>query len=380
MGLVSILWVVNRFIFILFWFVGSILPIRSPGSYSMDHSPPPPLPKPIPLRLAEIKPLAVAGDPTSVNVTVISMTPNAEAILLYAARVSSVEQNSGKSGLINYLLREKHLSPFEMPDVIVEINGFPRTIVRQAVRHKSNEWRAYDIEEAKIVESPNEGDEFPFFHTPGTSVQEHSYRYSTGKLLGAPKSLITHTRLQHPTDRQASLYLSDPFIQKYYPKLTPEDSAATNTLWLKIQEEVIDFTYERYQYCLNLNIANESARNLLPEGLTPTKLIVKFNLRSLITFQMDRNYNFGSGNTAQKEIQYLAHLLFRCIEKVLPIVAKDMMSYSLRSHDASTTVTKLTNLYTKGKLTDEELKKYLTPTEKVYVDVPNPFVERVNSH
>jgi thymidylate synthase ThyX len=350
----------------------------------------------------KIVPISFAGD-GNINVKLISTTPNPEGVLLYAARVSSENQNSGTVGLIDYLLRNKHVSPFEIPELIFEFDGFPRTIVRQCVRHKSNMWTVYDVEGKGLynVEDKAHEDlmatgkyqdvalydirqyEFPFFHMPETNVQEHSYRYAHGKALCEPKSLITNARLQHPKDRQRSIEITDiDECQKWYPDLSKSDLAELNTFWMEGQEKIIEDTYSFYQKCLSKHLANELSRNVLPEGLAPTKLVVKFNLRSFITFQLDRNPNFGTGYTAQKEIQYLADLMFIAAKEVIPNVCQSLIQHHGAQLPSPTkkqtyTMDQMRAAYRSKSLTDDMMEGFFNEEEKkpnTYKRVTNPFV------
>ena len=65
-------------------------------------------------------------------------TPNIDEQIAYQARVSNPENqdNPAIAGLLNYCMREGHVSPFEMANVCLEINT-TRDIGRQILRHRS---------------------------------------------------------------------------------------------------------------------------------------------------------------------------------------------------------------------------------------------------
>ena len=68
----------------------------------------------------------------------IWVTPKAEEIIVYCARVSNPEgQEAGANSerLLRYLLQHKHWSPFEMASACVEIET-TRDIARQILRHR----------------------------------------------------------------------------------------------------------------------------------------------------------------------------------------------------------------------------------------------------
>ena len=55
--------------------------------------------------------------------------------IIYIARVSSNQDNTDP-GLLGYLIRQNHWSPFEMISACIEINT-TRDIGRQILRHRS---------------------------------------------------------------------------------------------------------------------------------------------------------------------------------------------------------------------------------------------------
>src|SRR6187431_338923 len=71
------------------------------------------------------------------SVRLISVSPNAEELIAYCARVSSSNQDNPQiSGLLKYMIREGHWSPFEMANMVLEINTV-RAIAPQILRHRS---------------------------------------------------------------------------------------------------------------------------------------------------------------------------------------------------------------------------------------------------
>ena len=72
------------------------------------------------------------------QVKLITITPNAESLIAYIARVSnpSNQDNPDYVGLIRYLIKNKHWSPFEHAEMTVEIKT-SRAIAAQLLRHRS---------------------------------------------------------------------------------------------------------------------------------------------------------------------------------------------------------------------------------------------------
>ena len=175
----------------------------------------------------------------------------ANELIAYTARVSNpANQNNEKTApkLLGYLIREGHWSPFEMVSVTMEIKT-TRDISRQILRHRS------------------------------FSFQEFSQRYAISEGFVRDRE----ARTQHPKNRQLSLPIEDP------NDLRQED-------WNMLQAEVVNHSVKKYEQALEMGIAKEQARALLPEGLTETTLYMAGTLRSWIHY-----CNLRRGHGTQKE-------------------------------------------------------------------------------
>lgn len=179
----------------------------------------------------------------------------AEEFVAYAARVSNPanQMNTETSGkLLRYLLKHKHWSPFEMVQVVMEINT-TRDIARQILRHRS----------------------FAF--------QEFSQRYARADDLGF---VTREARMQDIKNRQASIETEDERLKE---------------VWEEYQLELLDLTKEAYNWALDAGIAKEQARAVLPEGLTRSRLYMSGTLRSWIHYIATRR-----GDDTQKEHRNIA--------------------------------------------------------------------------
>ena len=201
------------------------------------------------------------------KVDLVSSTADGERLLLKMARVSSVNQDSTHTGLIAYLIRKQHWSPFEMINVCVEITC-PRVIARQILRHRS------------------------------FSFQEFSQRYQIVTL----KPFISESRLQDTKNRQASIVHQNEKLQLE---------------WEAKQMEVYQTATKAYKWALDNGIAKEQARFVLPEGNTMSRMYMNGTLRSWIHY-----CNLRSSNGTQKEHADIAHEIKGLIAKEYPIVAK----------------------------------------------------------
>ena len=192
---------------------------------------------------------------------------SAQEMVAFCARVSNPDNqmnSESSTGLIKYLIRHKHWSPFEMVSACLEIKT-TRDIARQILRHRS------------------------------FSFQEFSQRYAV-----ATDFETREARMQDPVNRQNSVVTDDPEIQEE---------------WDKIQDNVIDLTKAAYNRALDLGIAKEQARAVLPEGLTASTMYVNGTLRSWIHY-----IELRSENGTQKEHMEIAQEIGRVISKIFPVI------------------------------------------------------------
>ena len=193
---------------------------------------------------------------------------DAKDLVVYCARISNpTNQMNTKTSrkLVDYLKKHKHWSPFEMVDVCLEIET-TRDIARQMLRHRS----------------------FCF--------QEFSQRYSDVSALGDLFE-ISEARMQDPQNRQNSI---------------EADSDDVMLEWEKLQNAVMSTTSFAYRTALDMGIAKEVARKVLPEGLTKTRLFMKGSIRSWIHYLEIR----GPGSGTQKEHVMIAEQIAHVVNQV----------------------------------------------------------------
>ncbi len=161
-------------------------------------------------------------------------------LVAYAARVSNPEnQNNTKTapGLLRYLIKHGHWSPFEMVSVTMEIKT-TRDIARQILRHRS------------------------------FSFQEFSQRYAVSE-----EFVTRETRLQDLKNRQNSIEIGEEI-----------EARQTAEEWNMKQKKLINLVKENYEWALDKGIAKEQARAILPEGNTMSTLYMAGTLRSWIHY------------------------------------------------------------------------------------------------
>lgn len=165
-------------------------------------------------------------------------TPNAEEMIVHMARVSA-PKNQGNietaPKLLRYLIKHKHLSPFEMANMCVEINT-TRAIAPQILRHRS------------------------------FSFQEFSQRYADTTEIG--NAVMPHLRRQDLKNRQNSIDdLDTEQISQYYRRMS----------------QLFEDAEHLYKEMTSNGIAKECARSVLPLA-TPTRLYMNGTLRSWLTY------------------------------------------------------------------------------------------------
>ena len=199
------------------------------------------------------------------KVSLISTTPNAEENIVYIARVSSKREDkkSKPEGLLNYLIKHKHWSPFYHSYMSVDIET-SKAIGIQLIRHRS----------------------FTF--------QEFSQRYQNVELLGEMFEEIEF-RKQCKDNRQSSTEV----LKESHPEV--------KVLLLDIKR--------MYQGLIEDGVARETARMILPL-CTKTKIHMTGSLRSWIHFLELRD-----DEHAQKEIQLIAKEIKRIFKKEFPVIS-----------------------------------------------------------
>jgi thymidylate synthase (FAD) len=174
--------------------------------------------------------------------TEIELMP--EELIVYIARVSNpANQSNSESAhkLINYLIKNKHWSPFEMVDMTVEIIT-SRGIAQQILRHRS------------------------------FSYQEFSQRYAVVTEM-EPVQL----RQQADKNRQSSTEIFDPKIS-----IDAGNDIVKDTASLAIQDH-LSYSENLYKSLLKAGVAKECARFVLPIT-TQTRLYMKGSIRSWIHY------------------------------------------------------------------------------------------------
>ena len=205
------------------------------------------------------------------TVKLISITPDAEKMMAYVARVSnpSNQDNEKYSGLLKYCIKHNHWSVFEQSYMTLEIET-TRAIAAQILRHRS------------------------------FTYQEFSQRYADSSILGE-KIKLPELRRQDTKNRQNSIDDLDEFmVQKFQMQM--------NTLF--------DSSMALYQQMLEAGVAKECARNVLPLCVG-TKIYMTGSCRSWIHY-----ITLRSANGTQKEHMDVALACKEVFKEQFPSVSE----------------------------------------------------------
>jgi thymidylate synthase (FAD) len=199
------------------------------------------------------------------EIKLISVTPEAEKTIMFCARVSSSDQNSTNTKLLNYCIKHGHWSVFEMADMCVEIKT-SRAIAAQILRHKS----------------------FVF--------QEFSQRYA--EVQGFE---TYNPRRQDTKNRQNSI----------------DDLPQEAKDWFKLMQQHVQMEGEfAYRLALDKGIAKECARFLLPLS-TSTTMYMKGSLRSWLHY-----LDVRTDPSTQLEHREIAEEIQKIFVEQFPIIAE----------------------------------------------------------
>ena len=212
------------------------------------------------------------------KVALKSITPDVEKTIVEIARVSSSRQDKGAKpeGLLNYLIRNKHWSPFEHGMATFEIEC-SKAIGIQLIRHRS----------------------FTF--------QEFSQRYQDVSKIGVDMFEPVEIRRQATNNRQSSEEIFDPTLDFGFIGADKASQKIAHHLQL---------ARSLYSELLEAEVAREQARLVLPLA-TKTRIYMTGTIRSWIHFLELRD-----DSHAQKEAQQIAQGIKKILFNELPVIAK----------------------------------------------------------
>ena len=204
------------------------------------------------------------------TVKLVTVTPDAEKLMAYVARVSnpSNQDNEKFAGLLKYCINHQHWSVFEQSSMTLEIET-TRAIAAQILRHRS------------------------------FTYQEFSQRYAASTALGS--ITLPELRKQDLKNRQNSTDDLD-------PKLVESLNKQMDTLFSS--------ALSLYNQMLEDGVAKECARMVLPL-CTPTRIYMTGSCRSWIHY-----INLRSAHGTQKEHMVIAEACRKVFTEQFPAVSE----------------------------------------------------------
>lgn len=205
------------------------------------------------------------------SVKLVSVTPDAEKVMSYCARVSnpSNQDNENYSKLLAYCIKNEHWSIFEMAFLTLQIDT-TRGLAAQILRHRS------------------------------FTYQEFSQRYADTTLLAEDIPMF-ELRRQDNKNRQNSI---------------DDISDETKVKWNVQIREHFSKAKSIYDGMIADGIAKECARFVLPLA-TPTRLYMSGSVRSWIHY-----IKLRSSNGTQKEHRLIAEEAKKVFSEQFPTVSE----------------------------------------------------------
>ena len=205
-----------------------------------------------------------------------------DADVIWAARVSTAGEQSldeiskdpaKSAGVINYLARERHGSPFEHTSMTFFISA-PIFVFREFMRHRI---ASYNEESGRYRELQ------PVFYVP------------------APERKLVQI------GKTGSYSFIDGSKEQY-------------DITVRSMKESYVFSYEHYQKMLEAGVAREVARAVLPVGLY-SSMYVTMNARALMNFLSLRTAREGSHfpSYPQREIEMVAEKMEEVFAQLMPL-------------------------------------------------------------
>jgi thymidylate synthase (FAD) len=212
--------------------------------------------------------------------------------IVQAARISTAKGTKSPKedrGLIRYLLRNRHTTPFEMVEFKFLVKC-PMFVWRQWIRHRT---ASVNEMSGRYVELPDE-----FFQPTPESIRKQSTSMKQGR-----------------SDEKVHPHAADVFARHV--------------------EDLGSDSFDAYHEALNDGIARETARVLLPLS-TYTVAYWKIDLHNLLHF-----LELRLDHHAQEEIRVYAEAIGRMVQQVCPVAWEAFEDFQLNSVSLSVPEQKL---------------------------------------
>lgn len=209
--------------------------------------------------------------------------------VIRAARVShnadwrTGEEEIKDSGLINYLMKNRHTTPFEMVEFTFEVKA-PIFVIRQWHRHRTWSYNEVSARYTKLDEG---------FYIP----------------------MFEHIGMQSKDNKQVR-DLQD------WNNLNQEDKDKSVSISAIISGQSKQ-SFEQYENLIKMGCPRELARSVLPVNAY-TRMFAKVDLKNLLHFISLRSHSH-----AQWEIQQYSNAMLEMIEQVVPVSVSAFKKYNM---------------------------------------------------
>lgn len=202
------------------------------------------------------------------------------------ARVSygdaSLKTKVADDNLVKYMIRNKHTSPIESIELQLLIRA-PKFVVIQILRHRTGQYNEVSQRYTEI----------------GNNEYMHLSKLKKGDSLLPEGAVRAQSKINHQGSDDAEF---DAQTQIDVDKLVLEN------------EQLIDKLFDNYHKLIELGVAKECARAVLPMS-TYSDIYMKMNLSNLMKFlalRMDHH--------AQAEIRIYANAIYNLVKQIAPVI------------------------------------------------------------
>lgn len=253
-----------------------------------------------------------------------------DAGIVQAARVSygrGTKQASNDQGLIDYLMRRRHTSPFEMCELKLHVK-MPIFVARQWIRHRTanvNEYsarysildREFYIPDAEYLQKQRDAKAFARQEARSGQMAMPGL-FDAGPDAIAPQSATNKQGREERTLEDEDAFGAADSIKR--------ESQRAYTFYAKLLNEKPDGTpVDPYRP----GIARELARMVLPLN-TYTQMYWKVDLHNLLHFIRLRH-----DAHAQHEIRVYAEVLLQIVERWVPLTARAFEKHRMAGAELS---------------------------------------------
>jgi thymidylate synthase (FAD) len=252
-----------------------------------------------------------------------------DGAVVQAARVSygrGTRRVSEDQGLINYLIRHRHTTPFEMCEIKYHVK-LPIFVARQWIRHRTANVNEYSARYS-ILDNEFYVPDLDFLETRRIErrIEQAAARGQPDLFDGLEKSQPRHLAAQSRNNRQGREQVLPPDEARQVLQRIKEESAREYTVYTKLlNEDVNGKIIDQNRH----GLARELARMVLPANIY-TQWYWKTNLHNLMHFlSLRADYH------AQYEIRAYAEVMLDTLKRWVPMTYSAFLEYRMNASTIS---------------------------------------------